>query len=645
MRTIAQLLRLAFSLLLLCGTAREAGAQLCQGSLGDPILHLDFGAGPNPGPPLAAAATGYSYVGTSCPGDGSYTVRNAVTGCNNWHAIPSDHTGDPGGYFMLVNASSQPSAFYVDTVVLACSNTTFEMAVWVMNVNNPAECGGNPNQPNLTFRVEKTDGSLLQTYNSGNIAPSSTAVWKQYGFYFTLPPGVNKVVIRIINNAPGGCGNDLALDDITFRPCGPLVGVGSNDGSTLRNFCVGDTGQVIYSSSVTGTTGTPYYQWQRSTNGGTSWTDIPGANAPTLTVTNSAALPPGTYLYRLAALGDAADAATGCRVVSGVFTVRVNTKPTVSLSSNGPVCAGGTLQLTAGGGTQYQWSGPGGFSASSSNPQLADISPAQAGYYVVQVTNNAGCSRKDSLSLVVNPRPAVVIPGAAPSLCRGDTVQLWGSGTGTLLWTPAAGLSSATVPQPLAFPQATTRYRLTATSSQGCQDTASVLVTVLDPPAAGAGPDRAIVAGQSVVLLGTASGSGISWSWSPATALNDAALLQPSASPGTGRTYVLTVSSACGVARDSVDVIVYKDYYVPNAFTPNGDGRNDSWRVQGLAAFARVDVRIYNRHGQLVFQTRDPGSGWDGTFNGEGQPAGAYVYTITLDAAPFLLRGWLLLVR
>src|ERR1700712_4418748 len=99
-------------------TSFGAMAQLCQGSLGDPIVNITFGAGSNPGAPLAAAATGYQYISSDCPNDGFYTVRSSTNACfdNSWYNINSDHTGDPNGYFMLVNASIQPSAFYVQTV-------------------------------------------------------------------------------------------------------------------------------------------------------------------------------------------------------------------------------------------------------------------------------------------------------------------------------------------------------------------------------------------------------------------------------------------------------------------------------------------------------------------------------------------------
>src|SRR5256714_15354652 len=85
-------------------------AQLCTGSLGDPVVNITFGSGPNPGSSLNAATTNYTYVNSDCPNDGMYTIINKTSACfgNTWHSVNQDHTGDSSGYFMLVNASFTP---------------------------------------------------------------------------------------------------------------------------------------------------------------------------------------------------------------------------------------------------------------------------------------------------------------------------------------------------------------------------------------------------------------------------------------------------------------------------------------------------------------------------------------------------------
>ncbi len=259
-------------LLLLSGLVffKPAGAQLCQGSLGDPIVNISFGSGANPGPPLSAATTNYSFRSGDCPNDGFYSVVNRTSACfsSTWHSVSSDHTGNANGYFMLVNASYQPSAFYIDTVDVLCHSTTYEFAAWILNMIRLSTCANGSIQPNLTFSVEKTDGTVLQSVNTGDIPSSPVPTWKQYGFFFTTPADVSRVVVRIVNNAPGGCGNDLALDDITFRPCGPLLDASIAGGQVVKEFCEGEAQPQVFTCKVSAGYTNPYFQWQESLDNG-----------------------------------------------------------------------------------------------------------------------------------------------------------------------------------------------------------------------------------------------------------------------------------------------------------------------------------------------------------------------------------------
>lgn len=178
-------------------------AQLCQGSLGDPIVNITFGSGSNPGPSLAAAATGYQYVSNDCPQDGFYTVTNSTTACfsDSWYSINSDHTGNSAGYFMLVNASIQPSDFYLETVRGLCGNTTYEFAAWIMNVIKTQSCSGNTIKPNLTFTIESVTGAVLKSFNTNDISPQQVPTWVQYGFFLLLlllPPMLYFVLRTIL---------------------------------------------------------------------------------------------------------------------------------------------------------------------------------------------------------------------------------------------------------------------------------------------------------------------------------------------------------------------------------------------------------------------------------------------------------------
>src|SRR5262245_56446998 len=147
-------------LIVVCLFSRElVMAQLCTGSLGDPIVNFTFGNTPTP---LKAGVTNMQFTSLACPNDGQYTITNRTSGCfnNTWHTLNADHTGDPGGQFMLINASITPDDFYVDTVRGLCGNTTFEFAAWIANIQRASACNFNPIRPNLTFRIETTDGNV-----------------------------------------------------------------------------------------------------------------------------------------------------------------------------------------------------------------------------------------------------------------------------------------------------------------------------------------------------------------------------------------------------------------------------------------------------------------------------------------------------
>ena len=137
-------------------------AQICNGSLGDPVVKLTFDQATTIGGSSYVPASAYTYTTTSCPDDGFYTITNFTTGCfsNSWLTVSADHTG--GGNFMLVNASFEPGDFFISTVSALCPNTTYEFSAWVLNVMQPFF----PSiRPNLTFRIEKPDGTVLASFD------------------------------------------------------------------------------------------------------------------------------------------------------------------------------------------------------------------------------------------------------------------------------------------------------------------------------------------------------------------------------------------------------------------------------------------------------------------------------------------------
>ncbi|CAN5780518.1 hypothetical protein BH10BAC3_BH10BAC3_01150 [soil metagenome] len=309
---------------------------------------------------------------------------------------------------MLIDASFQPDDFYLDTVRGLCANSTYEFAAWVLNMKNIP----NGIRPNITFNIETTTGIVLQTYNTGDVPPEQVPQWRQYGFFFTTTATSSDIVLRMTNKAPGGDGNDLAMDDITFRPCGPKVNAattGTNP-STVVTLCEGDQKPINFSAIVSAGFNAPAYQWQASNNNGISWNDIPGANTKTYTRLPTTA---GIFQYRLTVAESGNITITTCRVASNAITVKVKKPPVIAVSNDGPKCAGAVTMLTASGGLTYTWRGPNGFTASGAT--IAVNSALATAKYYVSVIDNAGCSNNDSSIIIIYSKPVAKFISSTPA--------------------------------------------------------------------------------------------------------------------------------------------------------------------------------------------------------------------------------------
>jgi len=600
----------------------KTSAQLCQGSLGDPVVKITFGSGGTRGGSLTSTLTNYSYVPFDCPQDGNYTIGNSTSNCfgNTWYSVSEDHTpGDVNGYMMIINASFNPGDFYVQKVDGLCENTTYEFAAWILNVLNFSACPSPQTaiNPNVTFNIETTSGAVLQTYNTGDILRSGGPTWDQYGLFFKTPAATTSVVIRMTNNAPGGCGNDILLDDITFRPCGPLVKVSINDTAETVDVCKGNASSFNFTSAISSGYDSPVLQWQSSIDSGITWNDIPGANAANyLRLPNNTA---GSYLYRLAVAQGNNISVSSCRVVSNVIGVNVNPVPVPAATNTGPGCTGKMLTLEAQQGNIFLWTGPNGFVSTEQNPVIQNAALNNTGRYYLKVISDKGCINTDSTDVIVNISPTVNA-GGDTEICEGQSTRLSSAGSNILFyaWDPAISLSDNHSANPVASPTQTTLYILTA-SNNFCDNSDSVTVIVNKKPTADAGPDRIIIRGQSAVLNGVAGVKDFTFSWTPNQNISSTSVLAPIVNPPTGvNAYVLNVTSTigCGIATDTVLVKVYNEVYIPNAFTPNGDGKNDTWNIETLQAYPSASVKVFNRYGEMVYYNHGKTMQWNGNYKG-----------------------------
>ncbi|HYK56732.1 MAG TPA: gliding motility-associated C-terminal domain-containing protein, partial [Flavisolibacter sp.] len=213
--------------------------------------------------------------------------------------------------------------------------------------------------------------------------------------------------------------------------------------------------------------------------------------------------------------------------------------------------------------------------------------------------------------------------------------------------TPFASLSSPSIPNPVASPKDSTLYRVVVSNEFSCTDTAWVQVNVSKKPVADAGEDQYILRGQTAQLSGTAGGTAVTYGWLPVQFMDNPASLQPVVSPAEDISYTLEVVSnnGCGTASDVVKVHVFEGLYVPNAFSPNGDGLNDVWNIPALRAYPEYEIQVFNRWGQVVYTSKDIGKPWNGRLKDKDLPSGVYAYIIRVKGLPATLKGWVMLVR
>jgi gliding motility-associated-like protein len=627
-------------------------AQVCTGSLGDPVVTFDFGSGNTPQFPT----TSYTYVAGSCPEDGSYSLSKTETGCHDdtWHRVFQDHTGNDG-YMMVVNASYEAGEFfkYQLNIGALCENTTYEFSAYILNLIRAGRSGFI--RPNITFIIETPEGVVLKEQDTEEIPETSDPNgWIKYGTFFTTLPGVTSVVIKMVNKAPGGNGNDLLLDDIAFRACIPDVvqAVFSDNGSvTPKNVCEGNA--ASYDISATPVPGYNY-QWQKNINDGSGWVDMTDSVETSIHISMPATAPVGNYQYRLAVAKGGNINSLNCRVYTAPLTISVTSYPNPPPLPPVVVCEGDVLRLIATGGASYKWTGP-GVAETTQSPFLivsSNATAANQGDYNVEIISAAGCSTPRQVTVTVNPKPVATIDPIQP-ICRGSsgtrlTASVNIAGSYSYSWFPVTGLSDANTSNPMASPNISTVYTVIATNSiTTCSDTSQIRVEVIDSPVANAGNDKKIFEGQSIKLDGSAIGDISTYTWTPPDYLDDPHSPTPIASPLHDITYTLTVTSSnnCGIDESSVFIRVYNKLVIPTTFTPNNDGVNDIWNIEALETYPLGTITVFTRNGKQVFQSKGYGKPWDGKLNGALLPTGTYYYVIDLKNDTPKLSGWVLLVR
>jgi gliding motility-associated-like protein len=378
-------------------------------------------------------------------------------------------------------------------------------------------------------------------------------------------------------------------------------------------------------------------------NGIFTWTPVAGMiqpNTPDPTVS-----PAVTTVYTVH-LDD-----NGCLNTDSV-KVRVVDHVSLQVMNDSLICQGDTIRLrTVSDGLHYSWIPASQFvDASVGNPFC--VTNANTTY---QVTATIGsCSATKPIVINTVPYP-VALAGIDTVICYGTAAQLHGQGNGlSYRWSPAGSLSTSTGLNPIAKPLSTTSYILSSFNNDGCpkpgKDT--VIVTVRPRITAFAGRDTSVVINQPLHLNAT---GGTSYQWFPPTYLSAGNIPDPVAvftSEAEYFRYKIIAYDAAG-CMDSTSLLVrifktLPNVFVPSAFTPNGDGKNDKVSPIGVGIQAIQYFNIYNRWGQLVFSTTTNGLGWDGRVNGREQSPGTFIWivkAVDYKGTPYVQKGTVTLIR
>jgi gliding motility-associated-like protein len=320
---------------------------------------------------------------------------------------------------------------------------------------------------------------------------------------------------------------------------------------------------------------------------------------------------------------------SGCKANDSVF-VDVKLVVTLDAGRDTGICAGDAIQLNPiSDALHYKWT-PAAFLNNDTAKYPIAMPVVTTTFYVIG--NIGKCQSTDSVKVRVALYPGA---GGVPdtTICVGKSVQFNETGGSSYTWSPTFFLNNPNIANPIANPDRSIRYIVTITDTLGCpKPVFDTVVVIVQNVTADAGPrDTSIVINQPLQLNAT---GGQFYLWTPATGLNNNAIANPVALLNDNIQYVVAVSTGAGCfATDTINVTVYKvlpGIYVPNGFTPNGDGKNDVFRPIPIGIKQINYFKVYNRWGVLVYSSNktvyEQGEGWDGTFKGKPQDAAVFVW-------------------
>jgi len=533
---------------------------------------------------------------------------------------PSGATTQTGGIF----SNLAPGSYTYDfTDAKGCTGTgsatlsTHSPLATTVNLTMPL-CNG---QSNGTIALNASGGGSPYEYA---LAPFSSY---QSSGTFNLGAGTYTIRIRDVY----GCTKDTTV--ILDQPAALTASAVSNTPAG----CDGNNGVI----EITAAGGTPGYQYSLDGVSFQSANSIVG---------------PQPGLYSAVTVKDA----NGCTATTSA-TIQLVDNMFLTIGNDTTICAESAIRMlpqTNAGTSIFQWRPylPASTPVNTiDNPSIknATISPVDTSSYILHAEWGA-CMREDTIRFNVLHKP-IPDAGRDTAICDLSSAVIHGSASNTsgsvnYSWSPAETAQTPDQPTTMVTPPATQVYTLTVTDNYGCNFNVKDYVTVVvQPPVpAFAGNDTIAATGQPHQLYGT---GGVAYEWQPTAPLDVSTSQHPIAVLYHDQQFVLKVTDYAGcIGYDTVFVQVFDGptYYVPNAFSPNGDGLNDLFIPTPVNIVKTEYFRVFNRWGKMMFETNEWRKGWDGRYMGKDQPIGAYVWIlkgIDKSGKTIQMKGTVMLIR
>ena len=356
---------------------------------------------------------------------------------------------------------------------------------------------------------------------------------------------------------------------------------------------------------------------------GNSYSWMPNAGLNSVNLAQPMASPNATTIYTVTVSGS-----NGCTATSSVVVTVDKTPPQANAGADWNLTCNNTIGILGAiaiPGMTYHWVPSLGLTSATVAQPIAN--PTTSTVYTLTVTGSNGCTANDSVSVNVLPLETIELSSDS-TICEGDELAITATGGNSYEWSPSNGLNTVSGNVVICSPQQTTTYTIHYQDINGCEGWAQKTIYVHDTPSIVITKSNDIGCFQKSSQLSAYGAK--SFSWQPISGLNNVTVPNPIASPLSTTIYTVTASNLYCSAQSAIEVHVddnlLPDIFIPNSFSPNYDDVNDCFQVVSSQPLKNFHCKIFNRWGQLIFETQDPNQCWNGNYRNSDKPAPMETY-------------------